>query len=44
LPGLSLISVAMAGVANMSVLTFFLLNGVGALTFVIAFVALGVIF
>jgi rhodanese-related sulfurtransferase len=44
LPGLSLISVAMAGVVNMSVLTFFLLNGVGALLFVIAFVALGVIF
>jgi len=44
LPGLSLISVAMAGVANMSVFTFFLLNGIGALTFVSAFVALGVFF
>jgi membrane protein DedA with SNARE-associated domain/rhodanese-related sulfurtransferase len=44
LPGLSLISVAMAGVVNMSVLTFFLLNGVGALLFVIVFIALGVIF
>lgn len=44
LPGLSLISVAMAGVVRMSVLTFFLLNGLGELLFVIIFVALGVIF
>jgi membrane protein DedA with SNARE-associated domain/rhodanese-related sulfurtransferase len=44
LPGLSLISVAMAGVTNMSSLSFFLLNGVGALLFVGVFVALGVIF
>jgi membrane protein DedA with SNARE-associated domain/rhodanese-related sulfurtransferase len=44
LPGLSLISVAMAGVVRMSVLTFFLLDGLGGLLFVIAFVALGVIF
>lgn len=44
LPGLSLISVAMAGVVRMSVLTFFLLNGLGTLLFVILFVALGVIF
>src|SRR6516165_1776095 len=44
LPGLSLISVAMAGIANMSFFEFFLLNGLGALTFVSAFVALGVFF
>lgn len=44
LPGLSLISVAMAGVVRMSALTFLLLNGLGGLLFVIAFVALGVIF
>jgi membrane protein DedA with SNARE-associated domain/rhodanese-related sulfurtransferase len=44
LPGLSLISVAMAGVVRMSAVTFFLLNGLGELLFVIAFVALGVIF
>lgn len=44
LPGLSLISVAMAGVTNMALLSFFLLNAVGALLFVGVFVALGVIF
>jgi membrane protein DedA with SNARE-associated domain/rhodanese-related sulfurtransferase len=44
LPGLSLISVAMAGVVRMAVLTFFLLNGLGALLFIIVFVALGIIF
>lgn len=44
LPGLSLISVAMAGVVRMAVLTFFLLNGLGGLLFVILFVALGVVF
>jgi membrane protein DedA with SNARE-associated domain/rhodanese-related sulfurtransferase len=44
LPGLSLISVAMAGLVNMSALTFFLLNGVGTLLFVLVFVAFGVVF
>jgi len=44
LPGLSLISVAMAGIANMSFFEFFLLNGLGGLLFVGAFVMLGVIF
>jgi membrane protein DedA with SNARE-associated domain/rhodanese-related sulfurtransferase len=44
LPGLSLISVAMAGVFKMSLLSFFLLNGVGTLLFVVTSVALGVIF
>jgi len=44
LPGLSLISVAMAGITNMSLLAFFLLNGLGGLLFVTAFVVLGVIF
>jgi membrane protein DedA with SNARE-associated domain/rhodanese-related sulfurtransferase len=44
LPGLSLISVAMAGIVRMSVLTFFLLNGLGGLIFVTMFVAFGVIF
>ncbi|HML07023.1 MAG TPA: DedA family protein/thiosulfate sulfurtransferase GlpE [Xanthobacteraceae bacterium] len=44
LPGLSLISVAMAGVVDMSVPAFFLLNGLGTLLFVGVFVALGVIF
>jgi len=44
LPGLSLISVAMAGVVNMPAFTFLLLNVVGSLLFVIVFVALGVIF
>jgi rhodanese-related sulfurtransferase len=44
LPGLSLMSVAMAGVVNMSVPIFFLLDGVGALLFAIAFVGLGVVF
>jgi len=44
LPGLSLISVAMAGVTNMPLLAFFLLNGLGGLLFVSVFVALGAIF
>jgi membrane protein DedA with SNARE-associated domain len=44
LPGLSLISVAMAGITDMSLLAFFLLNGLGRLLFVSAFVVLGVIF
>ena len=44
LPGLSLISVAMAGVNQMSVLAFVLLDLVGAIMFVGAVVALGVIF
>src|SRR6516164_2827894 len=44
LPGLSLVSVAMAGITNMSLLAFFLLNGLGRLLFVTAFVVLGVIF
>jgi len=44
LPGLSLISVAMAGITNMSLLAFFLLNGLGGLLFVSALVALGAIF
>jgi len=44
LPGLSLISVAMAGITNMSLLAFFLLNGLSGLLFVSALVALGAIF
>jgi len=44
LPGLSLISVAMAGITDMSLLAFFLLNGLGRLLFVSSFVVLGVIF
>lgn len=44
IPGLSLISVAMAGVTEMSVLTFLLLDLIGAMVFVSAFVALGMIF
>ena len=43
-PGLSTISVAMAGVTRMSLLTFVLLNGTGALLFVGVGVAMGVIF
>lgn len=43
-PGLSLISVAMAGVTGMSVLAFVLFDGIGSLLFVGAVVALGVIF
>jgi membrane protein DedA with SNARE-associated domain/rhodanese-related sulfurtransferase len=44
IPGLSLIAVAMAGVSKMPVLSFLLLDGLGALLFVSASVALGVIF
>jgi membrane protein DedA with SNARE-associated domain/rhodanese-related sulfurtransferase len=44
LPGLSLIAVAMAGITNMPLLAFFLLNGLGGLLFVSALVALGAIF
>jgi rhodanese-related sulfurtransferase len=44
IPGLSLIAVAMAGVSKMPVLAFLLLDGLGALLFVSASVALGVIF
>jgi membrane protein DedA with SNARE-associated domain/rhodanese-related sulfurtransferase len=43
-PGLSLIAVAMAGVTRMSRLKFILLDGAGALIFVSASVALGLIF
>src|SRR5712672_3522055 len=43
-PGLSTISVAMAGATRMSLPTFILLNGIGALLFVIVAVAMGVIF
>src|SRR5260370_15223617 len=43
-PGLSTISVAMAGVAKMSLPTFVLLNGIGALLFVSVAVVMGVIF
>ena len=43
-PGLSTISVAMAGVTRMSLPTFVLLNGIGALLFVSVAVAMGVIF
>jgi membrane protein DedA with SNARE-associated domain/rhodanese-related sulfurtransferase len=43
-PGLSLIAVAMAGVTRMSHLSFVLLDGSGALIFVGASVALGLIF
>ena len=44
IPGLSLISVAMAGVTKMSVLTFLLLDLVGGSLFIGIIVALGVIF
>jgi membrane protein DedA with SNARE-associated domain/rhodanese-related sulfurtransferase len=44
IPGLSLIAVAMAGVTKVRVLSFLLLDGLGALLFVSANVALGVIF
>jgi membrane protein DedA with SNARE-associated domain/rhodanese-related sulfurtransferase len=43
-PGLSLVSVAMAGVTKMSVPAFLLLDGLGKVLFVGAMVALGVIF
>lgn len=44
IPGLSLISVAMAGVVKMSALPFFVLDGTGGLLFVGAIVALGALF
>ena len=44
IPGLSLISVAMAGVTKMSTLTFLLVDGIGGTLFVSAVVALGVMF
>jgi membrane protein DedA with SNARE-associated domain/rhodanese-related sulfurtransferase len=44
IPGLSLISVAMAGVTKMSVVAFLLLDLVGATLFIGVIVALGVIF
>src|SRR6202030_4161368 len=43
-PGLSTISVAMAGVTKMSLPTFVLLNGIGALLFVSVAVLIGSIF
>jgi membrane protein DedA with SNARE-associated domain/rhodanese-related sulfurtransferase len=43
-PGLSLIAVAMSGVTGMSTPAFVLLDGIGTLLFVIAAVALGLIF
>src|SRR6266700_1230859 len=43
-PGLSTISVAMAGVTRMPLPTFLLLNGIGAFLFVSAAVAIGLIF
>jgi hypothetical protein len=44
IPGLGTISVAMAGVTKMSVPAFLLLDGIGALLFTGAVVALGLIF
>jgi membrane protein DedA with SNARE-associated domain/rhodanese-related sulfurtransferase len=44
LPGLSLISVTIAGVTKTSVLTFLLFDGIGVLLFVGLFVALGLMF
>jgi len=44
IPGLSLITVAMAGVTKMTVLAFLLLDGIGALLFISADVALGLLF
>jgi membrane protein DedA with SNARE-associated domain/rhodanese-related sulfurtransferase len=44
IPGLSLITVAMAGVTKMSVLAFLLLDGIGALLFISAAVAVGLLF
>jgi hypothetical protein len=43
-PGLSLIAVAMAGVTKMPVLIFLLLDGIGSVLFISAFVALGLLF
>jgi membrane protein DedA with SNARE-associated domain/rhodanese-related sulfurtransferase len=44
IPGLTLITVAMAGVTKMPVLAFLLLDGIGALLFISAAVALGLLF
>src|SRR6516162_947005 len=44
IPGLSLITVAMAGVTKMSVLAFLMFDGVGTLLFISAAVALGLLF
>ena len=44
IPGLSLITVAMAGVTKMTLLAFLLLDGIGALLFISAAVALGLLF
>src|SRR6266478_9643906 len=44
IPGLALITVAMAGVTKMPVLIFLLLDAIGGLLFISAFVALGLLF
>jgi membrane protein DedA with SNARE-associated domain/rhodanese-related sulfurtransferase len=44
IPGLTLITVAMAGVTKMSMLAFLLLDGIGAVLFISAAVTLGLIF
>jgi membrane protein DedA with SNARE-associated domain len=44
IPGLSLITVAMAGVTKMPVLIFLLLDGIGGVLFISAAVALGLLF
>ena len=44
IPGLTLITVAMAGVTKMPLVAFLLLDGLGAILFISAAVALGVIF
>jgi len=44
IPGLSLITVAMAGVTRMSLLAFLALDGVGALLFIGTIVAVGMLF
>ena len=44
IPGLTLITVAMAGVTKMSVVAFLLLDGIGAVLFISAAVTLGVLF
>ena len=44
IPGLTLITVAMAGVTKMPVLAFLLLDGIGAILFISAAVTVGVLF
>jgi rhodanese-related sulfurtransferase len=44
IPGLTLVTVAMAGVTKMPVLAFLLLDGIGAVLFISAAVALGLLF